>query len=72
MLLAVLLVLAAVWCWRQGIVRYEFPFDGAAPLVATRYFGNWLATAIGLVTVAAVLVLDALRQLLLALRGSAG
>jgi hypothetical protein len=66
--LIVLLAFAAQYCWHRGIVRLEYPFDGHEPLVATRYFGNWIGGAVGLVTLAGALVLDAIRQVLLAVR----
>ncbi|WP_285746032.1 hypothetical protein [Lentzea sp. NBRC 105346] len=64
----VLLAFAAHWCWRHGVVRLEYPIDGGAPLQSTRYKGNWIGGAIALVTLAALLLLDALRQTLLAVR----
>ncbi|RDI29993.1 hypothetical protein [Lentzea flaviverrucosa] len=64
----VLLVVLAVWCWNRGVVRLEYPFEGREPLTSTRYLGNWLGTAAGAVTLAVVLALDAVRQVLLAVR----
>ncbi|MFD5824256.1 hypothetical protein [Lentzea sp. NPDC060358] len=64
----VLLVIAAVWCWNRGVVRLEYPVDGREPLISTRLHGNWLGTAAAAVTLAVVLVLDAVRQVLLAVR----
>ncbi len=40
--------------------------------MSTRYHGNWIGTAVGCVTVAAILLLDAVRQLLLAARTRPG
>lgn len=65
---AVLLVVAAFWCWGRGVVHYEFPIDGHSPLPATRLLGNWVGGAIGLAAVAALLLVDAFRQTLLAVR----
>jgi len=67
-LLVVLLGFAAHWCWQHGIQRFAYPLDGRPPLVATRYHGNWIAGSIALVTVAGVLLLDAVRQTVLAVR----
>jgi len=64
----VLLGFAAHWCWQHGIQRFSYPLDGRPPLVSTRYHGNWTAAAITLATIAGVLLLDAIRQSLLALR----
>jgi hypothetical protein len=67
--LAVLMVLAAVWCWRNGVITMTIPKTDTHPdLVSTRYIGSWISGAIGLGTVAALLVVAALRQVLLALR----
>jgi hypothetical protein len=64
----VALVIFAVWCWNRGIVRLAYPVDGREPLISTRYHGNWLGTAAGAVTLAAILLLDAVRQVVLAVR----
>ncbi len=64
----VLLVLAAVWCWNRGVVSLEYPIDGREPLISTRYHGNWLGTAAAALTLAVVLAVDAVRQVLLAVR----
>ncbi|GAA3638908.1 hypothetical protein GCM10022267_26760 [Lentzea roselyniae] len=64
----VLLTWAAVWCWNRGIVKLAYPVDGREPLISTRYHGNWLGTAAGAATLAVILALDAVRQVVLALR----
>jgi hypothetical protein len=64
----VLLVIAAVWCWNRGVVKLAYPIDGRDPLISTRYHGNWLGTAVGAVTLAVLLGLDAVRQVVLAVR----
>ncbi|SEP83788.1 hypothetical protein SAMN05216188_101642 [Lentzea xinjiangensis] len=64
----VLLVVAAVWCWNRGVVQLSYPVEGREPLVSTRYHGNWLGTATAALTLAVVLVLDAVRQVVLAAR----
>lgn len=64
----VLLVIAAVWCWNRGVVPLEYPVEGREPLISTRLHGNWLGTAAGAATLAVILALDAVRQIMLALR----
>ncbi|SDF62894.1 hypothetical protein SAMN05216553_102404 [Lentzea fradiae] len=64
----VLLVVAAVWCWNRGVVPLEYPAEGREPLVSTRLHGNWLGTAAASLTLAVVLAIDAVRQVMLALR----
>ncbi|GGN17834.1 hypothetical protein GCM10011609_68510 [Lentzea pudingi] len=64
----VLLVIVAVWCWNRGVVHLEYPVEGREPLISTRLHGNWLGTAAGAATLAVVLALDAVRQIMLALR----
>ncbi|WP_433266055.1 hypothetical protein ACQPZF_39765 [Actinosynnema sp. CS-041913] len=64
----VALAFLAVWCWNRGVVRSSYPVDGRAPLESTRYLGNWISGSIGLATAAGVLLLDAVRQTLLAVR----
>ncbi|MGM1062565.1 hypothetical protein [Saccharothrix sp. Mg75] len=66
--LAVALVALAVWCWQRGILRYSYPVPDHAPLESTRVKGNWVGAAAGLVLVAGVLLLDAVRQVVLAVR----
>ncbi|MFI9007096.1 hypothetical protein ACIGNX_07700 [Actinosynnema sp. NPDC053489] len=66
--LIALLVPAAVWCWNRGVVHYSFPVPDHAPLESTRFKGNWIGASVGLVTLAGVLLLDALRQTALAVR----
>jgi hypothetical protein len=66
---AALAVLAAVWSWQRGIIQYDIPAgEGTPELVSTRFVGSWMASAIGLGTLAALLLVSAGRQLLLALR----
>jgi hypothetical protein len=67
--LAVVGVVFAVVCWHHGVTTMVTPLgNGQPPLVSTIFLGNWMAAGIGLVVVAAFLVLDALRQVLLAVR----
>ncbi|MFL6140793.1 MAG: hypothetical protein ACJ72N_02840 [Labedaea sp.] len=59
----------AYWCWPRGIATVTLVLDDGTRLVSTRYYGNWIAAAIALGTVAALLALGAVRQLVLAARG---
>ncbi|WP_153278813.1 hypothetical protein [Saccharothrix syringae] len=66
--LGVLLVLAAAWCWQRGVVHQSYPTQDGRSLAATRYHGNWIGTAVALGTATGVLLLDAVRQAVLAFR----
>ncbi|GAA3003561.1 hypothetical protein [Actinokineospora diospyrosa] len=62
-----LLVWAALWCYDRGTV----PLSRVAErpdLDFQHYAGNWIGTSIAAATLAAVLLLDAGRQLVLAVR----
>lgn len=63
-------VWAAFWCWPRGIATITLVLDDGTRLVSTRYYGNWMAAAIGLGILAALLVLDAVRRLLTVARAS--
>jgi hypothetical protein len=58
----------SLWCWAEGIAKIVTPVPGQAPLVSSVFYGNWMASAVGLVLLAGFLVLDALRQTVLAVR----
>jgi hypothetical protein len=68
------LVLAAVavWfafdVWPRGIATVTQRLQNGVVLESTRWIGSWMSLAILLGTVAAVLVLDAVRQVALAVR----
>ncbi|MEU0877917.1 hypothetical protein ABZ345_04915 [Lentzea sp. NPDC005914] len=65
----VLLAWLAVWCWNRGVVRLAYSIiEGQEPLISTRYHGNWIGTAVGALTLAVILALDAVRQVVLAVR----
>ncbi|MBE1499141.1 hypothetical protein H4696_006241 [Amycolatopsis lexingtonensis] len=68
----VVLAVAAGWgayaLWHGGAATVVTRTDDGAVLESHRYFGGSLAAAIGLGTVAALLLVDAVRQLLLAMR----
>jgi hypothetical protein len=70
--LEVVLAVAAGWvaylCWHGGSAIVVTHTDDGAALESHRYFGGLLAAAIGLGTVAALLLVDAVRQLALAIR----
>lgn len=67
LILAAGLVYVAVWMWNAGLddVRIE---ERALSFTGQRYVGSWLTTAAAIVAVAGIAVLDAFRQLVLALR----
>lgn len=68
-LLAAAAVVVGVLCWQRGIVRIQTPVQGGQRVLeSTVHYGNWSSAAIGLVVLAAILVLDAIRQALLAVR----
>lgn len=60
-------VWAAFWAWPRGVVTISMTVDGTV-LDSTRFVGSWMAAAIGFGTVAALLVVDAIRQTTLAVR----
>ncbi|MEA5361868.1 hypothetical protein VA596_20190 [Amycolatopsis sp., V23-08] len=70
--LEVVLAVAAGWgvyaFWHSGMATVVTRTDDGAVLESHRYFGGHLAAAIGLGVVAAILLVDAVRQLSLALR----
>ncbi|WIY03938.1 hypothetical protein QRX60_08825 [Amycolatopsis mongoliensis] len=68
----VVLAVAAGWAayalWHGGAATVVTHTDDGAALESHRYFGGMLAAAIGLGTVAVLLLVDAIRQLSLAVR----
>ncbi|MEQ0563191.1 hypothetical protein ABJI51_29290 [Amycolatopsis sp. NEAU-NG30] len=66
--LAVLAGWGAYALWHGAVATVVTRTDDGAVLESHRYFGGQLAAAIGLGTVAALLLVDAVRQLLLAVR----
>lgn len=65
----VLLAWLAVWCWNRGVVKLAYPIlEDHEPFISTRYHGNWIGTAVAALTLAVILALDAVRQVLLAVR----
>ncbi len=59
--LAAVAVAVGVTAWQRGV----HPLGSIHGAVLTRDVGGWLAAAVGLVTLAGLLVLDALRNCLL-------
>ncbi len=68
LILAALAVWGAFACWKAGVVPVVITYGEATTLESQRYFGGPLAGAIGLGVLAAILVVDAIRQFLLAVR----
>lgn len=68
-ILAVGAVVVGILLWGRGVTTMVTPLgNGRPPLVSTIYYGNWMAAGIGLVAVATLLVLDAIREVVLAAR----
>ena len=71
-LVELLLAGVAVWfafdLWPRGVATIVEHYPDGVVLESTRYVGSWMAAAIGLGTVAALLVVDAVRQVALAVR----
>ncbi|SDD43324.1 hypothetical protein [Actinokineospora iranica] len=64
---AALLVWLAVWLWSRGTVPLT-PIAERPDLAFERYEGNWIGAAVAAGTLALVVVLDAVRQVTLAVR----
>jgi hypothetical protein len=59
---------AATLCWSNVVVAVVLRLNDGTELTSTRYEGDWVAAAIGLGALACLLLVDAVRQLLLAVR----
>jgi hypothetical protein len=68
LVVAGLAVWGAFWAWPKGFATITTLVTDGLELDSQRVYGNWLALAILFGTAAAVLVLDALRQTVLAAR----
>ncbi|MEV7553765.1 hypothetical protein AB0N89_29465 [Amycolatopsis sp. NPDC089917] len=68
LILAALAVWGAFACWKAGVVPVVITYNETTTLESQRYFGGPLAGAIGLGVLASILVVDAIRQFLLAVR----
>jgi hypothetical protein len=68
----VIVAAVAVWfafqLWDLGVKTLTVNLSDGVVLTSTRYVGSWMAGAIGLGLLAALLVVDAVRELLLAVR----
>ncbi|GAA4486691.1 hypothetical protein GCM10023094_43660 [Rhodococcus olei] len=62
--LAVVALVAAVWCWSRAVTTSEYApiAEGAPAFTATHYSGPWIAAASAAVIVAGLAVLDAWRR----------
>ncbi|HEX5404068.1 MAG TPA: hypothetical protein VFX16_17410 [Pseudonocardiaceae bacterium] len=68
-IVAVVAVLFGIAAWKHGVTTMITPLGaGQPPLRSTIFYGNWMSIGITLVTVAALLGLDAIRECVLALR----
>ncbi|HVV11086.1 hypothetical protein [Amycolatopsis sp.] len=67
-----ILAAVAVWfafrCWHAGVKTLTVNLSDGTVLTSTRYLGNWMAAAIGLGALAAILLVEAVREVLLAIR----
>jgi hypothetical protein len=61
-------VWAAFWAWPRGFATITTVIADGTALDSQRVYGNWLAAAIGFGLIAALLLVDATRQVLLAVR----
>jgi len=68
---AVALVALAIWAWRRASIPMRLPESDnpAIPSFTSRLSGPWVAAAVVAATVAGGLLLDALREAVLAARG---
>jgi hypothetical protein len=68
LVVAGLAVWGAFWAWPQAFATISEPITEGVVLDSQRVYGNWIAAAVGFGTLAALLVVDAVRQSLLAVR----
>lgn len=71
-LVEVVVAAAAIWgaflCWSNVVTTITTQTTSGIELTSTRYSAPWIAAAVGLGMVAGLLVVDAIRQLVLAIR----
>lgn len=71
-LVEIVLAAVAVWgafaMWQRGVTTFSMFTSDGVELTSTHHRGGWIAGAIGLGTLASLLLLDACRELMLALR----
>ncbi len=62
--LALVMVVAAFWCWHQGLQTADFPpyTKGIELQPLTYYSGPWIAGAVGCVMLAGLLAVDVVRR----------
>ncbi|HEX3646941.1 MAG TPA: hypothetical protein VHV49_00860 [Pseudonocardiaceae bacterium] len=69
LIVAAAAVIVGILLWGKGVTTMVTPLAaGRPPLVSTIFYGNWMAAGVGLTAVAALLVLDAVREVILAAR----
>jgi hypothetical protein len=68
LVVAALVLWAAYWCWPRGVADVVQTTQDGRRVVTTQYYGGWISLAVVLGTICAVLVVDAVRQLVLAVR----
>lgn len=68
----VILAAIAIWqafgVWDLGVKTLTVTAADGAVLTSTRYIGSWMAAAIGLGLLSALLLVDAVREVVLAVR----
>lgn len=65
---AALAVWGAFAMWGPGVRTLTMTLSDGLVLVSTRYVGSWMAGSIGLGAIAVLLLVDAVREMLLAVR----
>jgi hypothetical protein len=65
-LLAAVAVIVAFPLWHHGVKTLTMTMSDGTVLTSTRFIGSWMSSAIGLGMVAAILLADAVREVLLA------
>lgn len=68
LVVAALVLWAAFWCWDRADNTITLVLGDGTELKSVRTVGHWMAAGIALGTVSGVLVLDAVRQVVLAVR----
>ncbi|WP_017976920.1 hypothetical protein [Actinopolyspora halophila] len=71
LVLAALLVAAAFPAWANSVVHIDLP-AASGGVVVSRMLGSWVTLAVLAVTVAGLLLLDGLRELMLGVGGRSG
>jgi fucose 4-O-acetylase-like acetyltransferase len=58
----------AVICWQLGVRTLTVTLSDGTVLTSTRYLGSWLTGSLALGMLAAILLMDAVREVVLAIR----